>query len=38
VGIAIRALGILLPLGLVAAIAWWAAAAVRRRRREAALA
>ncbi len=35
--LAIRVLGVALPLGLIALVAWLAGAAVRRRRREAAL-
>ena len=37
-GIAIRALGVALPLGLLAAVAWWIAGVLRRRQRESALA
>jgi hypothetical protein len=36
-GIAVRILGVLIPLALVGALAWLAAGALRRRRREAAL-
>jgi hypothetical protein len=36
-GIALRVLGVVLPLALVAGLAWLAGAALRRRRREAAL-
>jgi Domain of unknown function (DUF4349) len=36
-GVALIALAVLAPLGLVGALAWWAAAAARRRRREQAL-
>lgn len=37
-GLAIRALGVALPLGLLAAAAWWIAGVLRRRQRESALA
>ena len=33
----VRALGVLIPAGIVAAAAWWGARAIRRRRREAVL-
>jgi hypothetical protein len=33
----LRALGVLIPVGVVAAAAWWSARAIRRRRREAVL-
>jgi len=36
--ITIRALGVALPLGLLAAVAWWIAGVLRRRQRESALA
>jgi uncharacterized protein DUF4349 len=36
-GLALRLLGVLIPLALVGGLAWLAAAAIRRRRREAAL-
>ena len=36
-GVALIALAVLVPLGLIAALAWWIAAALRRRRREQAL-
>ena len=36
-GVALIALAVLVPLGLLAALVWWIAAAVRRRRREQAL-
>jgi hypothetical protein len=36
-GVALIALAVLVPLGLVAALAWWVTAALRRRRREQAL-
>jgi hypothetical protein len=36
-GIAVRVLGVALPLALLAALGWWGAAVLKRRRREAAL-
>jgi hypothetical protein len=36
-GIALIALAVLVPLALVAALAWWVTAAFKRRRREQAL-
>jgi hypothetical protein len=33
----LRALGVLIPAGLVGGAAWWAARTLRRRRREAVL-
>lgn len=36
-GVALIALAVLVPLGLLAALAWWIAVAVRRRRRQQAL-
>lgn len=36
-GVALIALAVLLPVGLLAALGWWVAAALRRRRREQAL-
>jgi uncharacterized membrane protein len=35
--VALIALAVLVPVGLVAALAWWIAGALRRRRREQAL-
>jgi hypothetical protein len=36
-GVALIVLAVLVPVGLVAALAWWIGALVRRRRREQAL-